>query len=84
MKTAISVNDRLLADADQTAKEMGVSRSRLFSIALESYLRDRLRERMLEQINRVYGGDDEQTARAERETTIDMKARFRKVVKDSW
>ena len=31
MKTAISINDDLLQEADKTARLMGVSRSRLFA-----------------------------------------------------
>jgi len=35
MKTAISIDDQLLQDADRAAKRMGLSRSRLFSLALQ-------------------------------------------------
>ena len=38
MKTAVSVDDELITEADRAAREMGVSRSRLFSLALEAYL----------------------------------------------
>jgi metal-responsive CopG/Arc/MetJ family transcriptional regulator len=41
MKTAISVDGQLLSEADRTARELGLSRSRLFSLALEAYLRHR-------------------------------------------
>jgi hypothetical protein len=33
---------------------MGLSRSRLFSVALEAYLRSREQEKMIEQLNQVY------------------------------
>jgi len=35
MKTAISIDDQLLQDADPAAKRMGLCRSRLFSVALQ-------------------------------------------------
>ena len=33
MKTSISIDDRLLREADETARMMGASRSRLFALA---------------------------------------------------
>jgi metal-responsive CopG/Arc/MetJ family transcriptional regulator len=41
MRTAISVDDKLLREADRIANKMGVSRSQLFSLALEAFLRER-------------------------------------------
>lgn len=77
MKTAISVEDRLLQEADQTARQMGLSRSRLFSLAVEEYLRQRRQQQMLEQLNQVYSGrPDPMTAK--------LKTRFRKVIQDRW
>jgi predicted transcriptional regulator len=57
MKTAISVDDDLLMKADSTAQGMGISRSRLFSIALENYLRERRKADILERLNKAYAGD---------------------------
>jgi len=34
MKTAISIEDRLLQEADETAQRMGLTRSRLFALAV--------------------------------------------------
>jgi metal-responsive CopG/Arc/MetJ family transcriptional regulator len=81
MKTAISLEDELLLEADRTARQMGVSRSRLFSIALEAYLRKRRNQEILGQLNKVYAGDP---SLEERRTIAGVKRRFRSTIRDSW
>ena len=81
MKTAISLEDELLLKADRTAREMGVSRSRLFSIALEAYLRKRRNQEILSQLNEVYAGDP---SPEEGRAVAAMKRRFRSTVCESW
>jgi len=81
MKTAISIDDRLLQDADRVAKDMGLSRSRLFSVALREYLRHRHAQEAIEQLNCVYAGEADP---AEQRTVKGMKAKFRSVVKERW
>lgn len=81
MKTAISVAGDLLAEADRTARELGVSRSRVISLALESYLRQRRHEAILEQLNRVYAGEPDS---ADRRTTARVKAKFRPAIQERW
>jgi metal-responsive CopG/Arc/MetJ family transcriptional regulator len=80
MKTAISLDDGLLKQADETARLMGLSRSRLFSVALEDFLRRRHQEQMIEQLNQVYSDDKPNEAR----TVKRMKDKFRATVKDRW
>ena len=59
MKTAISVADQLLEEADKAATEIGVSRSKLFSIAMEAYLRQIRHKEITEQLwTRVFSRDD--------------------------
>jgi metal-responsive CopG/Arc/MetJ family transcriptional regulator len=54
MKTAISVEDSLMREADEAARGLGLSRSGLVAEALRDYLR-RLREKQItEQLDRVY------------------------------
>jgi metal-responsive CopG/Arc/MetJ family transcriptional regulator len=77
MKTAISVEDELLQEADRTAKTMGVSRSRLFSLAIQDFLRERQQREVLEQLNQVYNGQPDPLA-------AKMKAKFRTVIQDKW
>lgn len=80
MKTAISVNDQLLSDADRAAREMGLSRSRLIATALEAYLRRRRQEETTARLNEVFAEDDPAEAR----TLKLMKAKFRSSIKESW
>ena len=81
MKTAISVNDQLMTAADRTAREIGVSRSRLFSIALEDYLRKREQESIVEQLNQVYGNKPDAS---EKRTSARLKTKFRRTIKERW
>ena len=81
MKTAISVEDELLQETDRTAREMGLSRSRLISVALKDFLKQRRQAAILEQLNRVYA--DGPTPE-ERRTLTFMKKKFRATIKDRW
>lgn len=81
MKTAISVDDELVREADGAAHEMGVSRSRLFSLAMESFLRSRRQAAATEQLNRVYAAPP---TPAEKALTARMKAKFRTTIKERW
>lgn len=53
MKTAISLPDDLFLQADQTAKELGMSRSEFYATALRSFIAARRRADLTEQINAV-------------------------------
>ena len=82
MKTAISLDDALMDQADRTAKEMGVSRSRLFSLALQNYLRHRRASEITEQLNQHYARSV--PAPTERKTGKQMKAKFQKTIQERW
>jgi len=81
MKTAISLDGKLLEEADETAKQMGVSRSRLFSLAIEKYIRYRRNRAIVERLNRVYA---DTPSEAERRIVSGMKSKFRSTIKDAW
>ena len=81
MKTVISVDDQLMIAADRTAREIGVSRRRLFSIALEDYLRKREQDGTVEQLNQVYGNKPDA---AEKRTSGRLKTKFRRTIKERW
>ena len=81
MKTAISLEDELLLQADRTAREMGVSRSRLFSIAMEAYLRKRRNQEILDRLNRVYAADP---GPKERSAVAGIRRLFRSTIRESW
>jgi metal-responsive CopG/Arc/MetJ family transcriptional regulator len=81
MKTAISIEAPLLQEADRTARKLGVSRSRLMSLALQNYLRQNRNREIVEQLNQVYG---EQTGAADRLSSAQMKSKLASVAKDRW
>ena len=57
MKTAVSLPDRLFKAADRASKKLGVSRSELYSIALEDYLRRHPAMNIRERLDEVYGAE---------------------------
>jgi metal-responsive CopG/Arc/MetJ family transcriptional regulator len=54
MKTAISIPDDIFQEAEETAKEMGLSRSQLYVVALAEYLKSRRRSAVTAALNQVY------------------------------
>ncbi len=81
MKTAISIDDGLLFEADETARNMGLTRSRLFSMAVGEFLQVQRRQKMLHQLNEVYAGGPDA---AEKSLLKVIKDKVRPVVKDRW
>jgi metal-responsive CopG/Arc/MetJ family transcriptional regulator len=55
MKTAVSIPDPIFRRAEQTARRLRMSRSRLYSTAIEEYLRRHTDSEILEQLNVVHG-----------------------------
>jgi metal-responsive CopG/Arc/MetJ family transcriptional regulator len=54
MKTAISLPDSVFHEAEALAKQLGVSRSELYTKALKAYLRKYNRNQILAKLNQVY------------------------------
>ena len=81
MKTAISIDDGLLQEADETARLMGLSRSRLFALAVGDFLQRQRREQMLLRLNEVYA---EGLEPAEAPLLKGIKAKVRRAVKERW
>jgi metal-responsive CopG/Arc/MetJ family transcriptional regulator len=79
MKTAISVDDALMQEADEVARNLGLSRSRLIADALRDYLRKRRGMQITQQLNDTYSdvpsGD-------ERRLVQKLKAKM--TVQDRW
>ena len=78
MKTAISVDDALMQEADKTARHLGLSRSGLIAAALRDYLRRRRSARITEALNEVYADPSP----AERRLT--RKLRTKMPIQDRW
>lgn len=81
MKTVISLSAALLKDADRSAREMGVSRSHLLSLALERYLTRHRQEQLIEQLNAVYA---RRPSRGEARIVEGMKNKFRRTITQPW
>lgn len=62
MKTAISIRDDLFKAADHTASVMGISRSELYSKAVEEFISRRSGEHVTEELNSVYDGVESESA----------------------
>jgi metal-responsive CopG/Arc/MetJ family transcriptional regulator len=63
IKTAISLQEELFNQAEQVARNMNISRSRLFALALEEFIARQRNRQILEQLNLVYSDgldEDEQ------------------------
>jgi hypothetical protein len=81
MKTAISIDDGLLQEADETARLMGLSRSRLFGLAVGEFLQRQRREQMLVRLNEVYAGGTEPPGKR---LMAGIKSKVRSTVKERW
>jgi metal-responsive CopG/Arc/MetJ family transcriptional regulator len=81
MKTAISINDGLLREADETARLMKLSRSRLFALAVGEFLKRQRREEMLLRLNEVYANGVDP---AEKSLVARIKSKLRPTVKERW
>ena len=57
MKTAISLPDSVFEEAEGLAKQLGVSRSELYTKALQAYLGKYNRAQILHKLNQVYAED---------------------------
>ena len=54
MKTAISLPDSVFEEAEALAERLGLSRSELYTKALQAYLRKYNRNQILNKLNQVY------------------------------
>lgn len=81
MKTVISIDEKLLRQADETAKRIGLSRSRLFALAVNDFLQRQRREQMLLRLNEVYGGHGEPE---EKRLLNGIRIKVHRRVKESW
>jgi metal-responsive CopG/Arc/MetJ family transcriptional regulator len=81
MKTAISMDDGLMHEADETARRMGLSRSRLFALAVGDFVRREREDEMLRRLNEVYA--DGMSAE-EKLLLKKIRAKAGRTVRDRW
>ena len=81
IKTAISLQKSLFEQVDLMAREMKVSRSRLFVMALEDYIRRYQNQILLEKINQAY---QDAPDKVEKTRLRGIKKQQRKAVEGEW
>ena len=81
IKTAISIEKPLFEEVETLAKELKISRSRVFALAVRDFIQQHRNQKLLEAINRAY----EDHPDIEDERVIDqMHFRHRDLVKGQW
>ena len=81
IKTAVSLDKSLFEQVDTLAHTMKVSRSRLFAMALEDFLRRHENEQLLAEINSAYHDEPEPT---QQRLAKGMRRLHRKIVEGEW
>ena len=81
IKTAISIDEQLFQGVENLASEMQVSRSQVFALAVEEYLRRHQNQKLLQAINEAHAdGPDE----AEIELRRAWRRSQRRLVEGEW
>lgn len=78
VKTAVSLSETVLSEADKLAESLSTSRSQIFELALLEFISRHQNQQMLEQLDAVYGDSAEEI-----ELTRQMKS-FHQSVLEEW
>jgi metal-responsive CopG/Arc/MetJ family transcriptional regulator len=62
MKTAISIPDKIFRSADALAKRLGISRSELYTTAINEFLVRHRERRVTARLNELYSEEDSSTS----------------------
>lgn len=54
VKTAISIDDGLFREVNSLSRELNISRSKLFTLAVDEFIKKHRNRELLAQINRAY------------------------------
>jgi len=81
IRTAISIPETLFERVDVVAEKQQISRSRLFVLAVEEYLRQVENEELFQAINAAYDKPPTPEDKAQREA---MRRKQRKLVEGQW
>ena len=82
IKTAISLQEPLFAQAEELVRNLNVSRSRLFVLALENFIREYQDRKLFEQINAAC--DSDEVDEAEQERLRQSTRQYRRLVEGEW
>jgi metal-responsive CopG/Arc/MetJ family transcriptional regulator len=81
IKTAVSLQEGLFKQAESMARELKLSRSRFFAVALEEFIERHRNRRLLERINAAYEDEPDES---ERKYLRKMRQRHRKSIEGQW
>ena len=81
IKTAVSLHEQLFKQVGEMARDLKLSRSRLFAVALEEFIQRHYSRELLDKINEAY---KEKPDPAERKYMKKMRKRQRKIVDGQW
>ena len=79
VKTAISIEKPIFEKMDILAKNLKISRSRLFSLAAEEFIERHKNLELFQVLNQAY-----EDASESEPTVTQMRSRHYKLVKDQW
>ena len=78
LKTAISIPENIFLQADETAKVLGLNRSRLYTAAIAEYLEKHRDDRIKAKLNEIYALENSQV------DPIFIKAQMAGLAKEDW
>ena len=82
VKTAISIDEKIFKRVNRLAKEMHVSRSRLFTMAVNDFLKKQENREILSLLNKAYG---DPPTEEEEKISQSMQSKHGKIIgKESW
>jgi metal-responsive CopG/Arc/MetJ family transcriptional regulator len=81
IKTAISIRKSLFEEAENLAQELNVSRSELFGLAIETFVRSHQNQKLLEEINQAYSDEPDPS---EKVRLNKMRKHHRNRVRNTW
>ena len=81
IKTAISIQKSLFEQAESLAQELNVSRSELFGMAIENFVRNHQNQILLQEINEAYSAEQDPSDKVR---LSKMRKHHRKVVRNEW
>ena len=81
IKTAISIQKTLFEQAENLAQQLNMSRSHLFGLAIETFIKNNQNQILLDEINQAYSDqpDPHETIRLSK-----MRKPHRKLVESEW
>ena len=82
VKTAISLDDELFQKVEAISKELQISRSRLFALAVREFIARHENLNLVQAINLAY--DDEESDSGEKILRDSMRSKQRDLVEGQW